>query len=250
MTRNEQMVEMRARGMTLAEIGDVFGVTRERVRQLTASVPAASVRRLRASERALILAEERPRILALWTQGLSIREIAEEVGIVADAIQEIINTAGPRARTDRIAAVRTGWQSCEYTNEKIGEVLRAAALDIGGTPSFKSYIKWREGQTRKLPAAPTITNRFGSWTAACAAAGLTPNRGPGRGHAVRYDREDAVRAVRRCWYDIGRFPGCEAYEAWHSETHDGPSAATIRKIMGGWVEVRRALMREQEAAAA
>lgn len=39
MTRNEQMAEMRAAGKTLEEIGQHFGITRERVRQLVGKIP-------------------------------------------------------------------------------------------------------------------------------------------------------------------------------------------------------------------
>jgi hypothetical protein len=68
------------------------------------------------------------------------------------------------------------------------QLLRALMEAAAGTPrlSVKSYREWRASELRRdpdrravLPSEVTLFRRFGSWTAAVRAAGLTPHEGLG-----------------------------------------------------------------------
>ena len=86
----------------------------------------------------------------------------------------------------------------------------------------------------------TAANRFGSWAAACHAAGVRSNPRLGRSGSSRFGQADCVRALERCSQELGTSPTYVGYAAWARKHPEHPKAETIRYHFGGWNAALRA----------
>lgn len=84
----------------------------------------------------------------------------------------------------------------------------------------------------------TFFMRYGSWTAALDAAGLTPASRPGP-YSNRTTDEALLAAVRECADALGHLPTLAEYKAWRTPEH--PCDSIVRTRLGGWRGVLRLL---------
>ena len=203
-TRKRAMVSLRVQGMTLQEIADQFGMTRERVRQIIKSegvAEARAARKLEAERRARQQAEDRARELDVRSAARHEARSAERRQIVIQSLQRAATYAHPLtgAAYDRLI--------------EIGE--------IAG------------------PSRQTVANVFGSWIEACDAAGIECGRSARVEYKRRWSKAEMLAYVRICQSEIGRVPTAHGYDAW-AKTYDGaPSAGTVRNNFGLWSNVTR-----------
>ena len=113
--------------------------------------------------------------------------------------------------------------------------LRAAAAELGEPLTNGGYDTWQRG--REDAASPALLiRRFGSWRAACEAAGLSANTT--RSTSRRWSEEDLVAVVAAYLRTEGSTGSFADYSAW-AKTQDGaPSGATLRQ-RGSWAELKR-----------
>lgn len=123
----------------------------------------------------------------------------------------------------------------DFSDDQLLDGLRAAAAELGDPLTNGAYDTWQ--RVRDTAASPALLiRRFGSWRAACAAAGLRANTT--RSTSRRWSEEDLVAAVA----DYLAAPGASGtfadYAAW-AKTQDGaPSGATLRQ-RGSWADLKR-----------
>lgn len=86
------------------------------------------------------------------------------------------------------------------------------------------------------PASPVVKLRFGSWRAACEAAGVPVRGGDKHAPRRRWTDEDCLAAVRE-FFAGGHGWGSAAYDEW-SRSRDVPSVATVLSRLGSWPELR------------
>ena len=120
---------------------------------------------------------------------------------------------------------------------KVLSDLREAAERLGEPFSIQRYRK--QAPSRGWVADFTAANRFGSWAAACRAAGIKSNPRP-RARSSRFDERDCVCALRACAEELGRSPTLVGYASWAAGHPDRPKAPTIRYQLGGWNAALRA----------
>jgi hypothetical protein len=122
----------------------------------------------------------------------------------------------------------------QYTDETLMDAIRDVAEQLGHTPSSVEYkeVASRQG----LPSLPTIGQRLGGWTAAVAAAGLTPSRVQ-RSSARRWDEAACRTALERLVGEIGGVPTAAHYKALAQQRDDLPSPATLGFRLGPWNEI-------------
>ncbi len=118
-----------------------------------------------------------------------------------------------------------------FSDEDILAALRAAALEIGEPLSHGRYESLGRG-----PSSARIIQRFGSWSAACAAAGVVSGSAS-RTYTQRWDRTAVISAVRE--YLITGSGTYADYQDW-ARSEDRPSGATVRNVLGGWAAAKRA----------
>lgn len=240
--RDERMIQMYESGSTLTAIGDYFGLTRERVRQI---LSAKGVRRRTAAEhsssvRERVMEQHAARIDALFDELRSVSRVASELKDSGIPVRWIEQHLAPRKKE----SLRTHHVPQLWTNEAILEVLREASRGTG-TVTIPSYQKWRNDALvggRKPPTHSVIAWRFGTWRNALASAGLV-GQPPRRSYKRRWTREDAISAVSEYvsgLKDSDKRPTFSGYDIWSRTNPNVPSGAYIRLLTGlSWSQVMR-----------
>ncbi|HVT78461.1 MAG TPA: hypothetical protein VHD87_15595 [Acidimicrobiales bacterium] len=117
-----------------------------------------------------------------------------------------------------------------YTDDDIRKALRAAA-GRGGTISEARYLEWAATQPNR-PSLPTVITRFGSWAAACNAAGV--NTG-GAGGAMQRSDDEILKAIRKCARATKTPPHASSYNDW-ARANDAPNLSTVVRRFGSWAQ--------------
>ena len=115
---------------------------------------------------------------------------------------------------------------------KILSDLREAARSLGEPLGVRRYRK--HAPKRGWVSDFTAANRFGSWAAACHAAGVGSNPRLERSGSSRFGQADCVRALKRCSQELGTSPTYVSYAEWAREHPEHPKAETMRYHFGGW----------------
>lgn len=129
----------------------------------------------------------------------------------------------------------------KYSDERMLRALRDAA-DLAGQPMSTGAYE-RVQRERDLPTWLAIVHRFGSWNAACIAAGLTVNaRRTGR--AATWNEASTAEVVARFLADPeAGGQSFAAYAAWAKGRDGVPSGQTVRNVFGGWNAAKSAASR-------
>lgn len=125
----------------------------------------------------------------------------------------------------------------DYSDEDIARALRHAAAESGDPLSVARY-----DACAHVPSSSRIIQRFGSWSAACAAAGLR-TRVASRRYASTWNVEMVGAAVGRYLASPGASGSYVGYASWAKATDGEPSAQTVRNVLGGWAQAKAAAVR-------
>ncbi|SFA56422.1 Sigma-70, region 4 [Rhodococcoides kroppenstedtii] len=222
--------------LTLEEVGQIEGITREAVRQ--------RLKRLGLEPRTLAetkLARERRaislrslEIRSKFLDSRNVDETASALNLPSSWVRKCLAETIPDYEVLARAPRRP---SKKYTNNELFESLKAAAARTVGNLTAASYDEYVRAEStlpdgRARPGKQTMLLRYGSWREALLAAGLTPN--PHSGPAKDFDEVAAVQSVVDYWRAVGGPPTVEGYDEWQRHRIGYPSSATIRKLTGSW----------------
>ncbi len=230
-----EMYAMRRMGHTLQQIGDHYGITRERVRQLIGRQGLPARVAPGPEERALARARGRSDEIAdLYRELGNVAHVAARTGLNRGAVGRVVSDEV----TDRPAYARKPERDPRYSDDELVDLLGRVAREAGTEcPSVREYRAHAAGRFlpdgRPWPGPQTYLVRFETWVEARRRAGLEPGRtgGPPR----RYDADDCVRAVATLWRQLGRAPTVAEYEEFSRGRSHIPSVAIVRRrIGGGW----------------
>jgi Homing endonuclease associated repeat/Sigma-70, region 4 len=243
--RVREMYELYECGLTLHEVGEDFGLSRERVRQLFG--------RARLRTRSLLETVELKRaadlgradeIIEVFRRTKDLAVVAGELEIGRATIVEVLRAKLPPR--ERMALNRKPGPAAakwRYSNEELIAFLGEAGAALGGTLSQKAYDAFARGRRtsdgRPWPTQQTAGKRFGSWRCAVQAAGLDAYPSSGIGLRERFSREQCVDAVRLVDERLERCPSSNEYECCARESAELPSLATLRVRCGSWSEAVR-----------
>lgn len=238
-----EMIERRWCGLTLDEIGTEFGVTRERVRQLLKKYGGPSADEIRDVRAAQAQSAQRAHDQAVTG---AIREALDGRGPMT--VAEVADATGLDAGDiskhwpQDLAHLRlwgAGQGESRWTDEDICEALRQASVyEFPLTTTAYSELL-QVGQVDG-PSVPRIGQRFGSWSAACAAAGVVAGDPWNREYESKWSDEDLLQIVRAYLIDPNGPSSAHRFDEWKRENApDGPSAQTLRNRFGSWTEVKR-----------
>jgi len=247
--RVERMITLRLEGRTLEEIAVVFGVTRERVRQLVVKHDGPTADELRAERRANDAAEK-AHLKAVV--GQEIREAADAGPMTAEEMARLIERD--------VADVVRYWPSNirylrvrdsapfeqTWTDDSILAAIRDAAIyEFPLTANAYSELV-RVGQVQG-PSLPRIGQRFGTWAAACDRAGVE-HGATMRAFESRWTDGDLLEYARQYFHAVGFSGSAHRYDEWKRiHSSEAPSLGTLRNRFGTWTEIkRRALGSEQQ----
>lgn len=219
-------IQRRRDGQTLAEIGAVYGVSRERIRQILGdrvSAEAVSDGLARRRRRQIREALDRP---------MTVGELADLVDMPRHVVNEHVDPdlraflIFPQASTPR------------HSDEDLLALLREAAEAVEGPLTAKAYTDLRATSPHpdRWPTVLTYANRFGSWSAALAAAGVEGGARPRSGYVNSLSEEQCFNAVRDFLATGARTAA--AYDQWARGREGAPSLSRLRQRFGGWNDIK------------
>lgn len=170
-SRREAMKTLHRDGATLEEIGAVYGVTRERARQVIAG----------ATRRGTGLDPIKTINVCRKAQSLSaaVRDLGSGDGKHA-AIKAFLVQTGYWPAMKRLWQWRRNRAYQHFTDEQLLAKLVGLAEKLGHTPGMKEC-----NAEPDMPTHTTYVRRWGNWAPACVAAGLRPMVAGPRGHKNR-----------------------------------------------------------------
>ncbi|WP_091177627.1 sigma factor-like helix-turn-helix DNA-binding protein [Microlunatus flavus] len=242
-SRVEEMLRRRLQGQTLDEIGLEFDLTRERVRQILkqhGGPSAKEVRNLRATQVRLTqvdrdaAATSEIRAALKDSKPMSAEEVAELTGLDAADVWR----SWPRDLS-HLRLWGTGKITSRWTDAEILAALQEASTYEFPltTTAYRELI--RVGQVVG-PSVPRIGQRFGSWSAACAEAGVVSGERPNRNYESKWSDEDLLKIVLTYLLDPQSPNSAHRFDDWRRQNApDGPSAQTLRNRFGSWTELKR-----------
>ena len=134
----------------------------------------------------------------------------------------VISHFGTWNRGLRAAGVRVPYERGRWTRERVIRELQRDAQKRGRTPSSGDWSK----ATRTHPVAGTVDALFGTWNAALRAAGLPPNREPGKWTPTK-----VLDALRQLEQELGRQPISTDVR---TPPAGYPSRDVIKRTLGSW----------------
>ncbi len=174
--REREIFELRASGWTLREIGERYGISRQRVDEIVRDRGGPQLDEVIAARRARqteVIDARSDEIRAWWRDGEAIETIAERLDLPVACVQRSIGQVlDPLDRAHRNRAIVTRTRSRRYADEELLDGIRAVARQVGRAPTQEEY----RSQTHELGLASilTLAKRFGGWQQSLVEAGLTP----------------------------------------------------------------------------
>lgn len=224
-------------GLTLDEIGERFGITRERVRQLINEFNDQTVPQIIRQRRAEELARAQARWAAdteqvqAWSQanpGSPVEDVARLIGRTATEVGRMLG-----GRRNLHTHSRTG-NLQKWTDEQLLGYVRRYHAETGRTdgPGFDEWSRRQDG-----PSKQSFMFRFRRWNTALTKAGVAVAKP--RLHQARYEKNDLWSAlVEYLGQDRDDYT-LRGYEDWAKSRPGVPSGALLRIRLGeAWVAVR------------
>ena len=244
--RLAEFIELRDQGLTLRQIGDRYGLSYERIRQILAghdpmkdpnwrSAPDRE-RDERREQITAWLVENGPVGREALRQRFDLPE-SELALMVSEGLPDryILMTARRKDQEfsldDILRAVRRAWDAARETNP-----------DATGL----SHVRYDELRGMSDPSGPLIVSRYG-WDAICEIAGVPSGQSsrPKRSYRSDWTDDDILRFVAR-WVETATAEGVRAtyngYDEWQKGVEDAPSGATVRNRLrliglGTWASI-------------
>ena len=234
--RDRQIVAARVRGDSLREIGQRFGISRERVRQVlmgTVAENSGEARSARSRREQARAAARRDDVLSAFREGLQPRAIARAVGLPGTVVTSLV--AEHATTEDRLARRRAQGAAARreqhgYTEEELVRAVAEVVETLGRVPSSAEYGEI--ARASDLPSIATIEARLG-WNAAVRAAGFRPGR-RARDYRRRWTEEACLEALRALVAELGSLPSRHNYDVLSRTRPDLPSSSTVRVRAGSW----------------
>lgn len=119
--------------------------------------------------------------------------------------------------------------TAQYQNSDLISALIQVAQS---SPRLLSVAKYDSLRTLNQPSSALIVQRFGSWGAALAAAGLASNQSS-RSYKRKFEIIDAVHWTKR-YLASSTKPSYQEFSQWLKQQPEAPSAQTCRNLAGSW----------------
>lgn len=236
--RNHSIVNLRREGKTLGEIGEIFGVTRQRVQQILSKVGGPTRQEIE-SLRETIKVERSDDIkwrameMNRTDPSLTLQQVAEVLNVPSTDLGRLLFANERILFAKPARTVKLTW-----SDEEIMRSLKeAATLEFPLTAA--AYSRLIDDGFIKGPSVARICQRFRSWQAACDVADVEAGRRTRPLNLSRWTDDDLLAAVIR-YLKLSESTGSVSdYDAWASDQDDVPSMGTLRNRLGTWNEIRR-----------
>lgn len=118
----------------------------------------------------------------------------------------------------------------------VADLVRVAALP-GGSPLTGAF--YDANRSDGVPGAGRLIQRFGSWKAACEAAGVPSNDASRRTYGTKWTDDLLLGWVRQYLDDPESSASYKQLQDWLKErkSEGAPSGQTVRNRLGTWNEI-------------
>lgn len=121
----------------------------------------------------------------------------------------------------------------DFSDQQLLAGIAAAAAELGEPLTVGAYDAWQRAHDAASPAL--VIRRLGSWTQACARAGVATNTT--RSTSRRWTDDEIVEIVAGYLRSPGSTGTFADYSAWARSQEGAPSGATLRQRLP-WAEVK------------
>lgn len=163
---------------------------------------------------------------------------ADEVAFLVEESETDVGAMWPQEMA-HLRLRRARHAENHWSNEDIfGAIQNAALYEFPLT--IRTYVELINVGQIQGPSVARICQRFGTWTAACDAAGVVAHPARRANYQSRWTDEDLLSIVYMYLGDHS-WPGTFAsFDHWRKENMpEGPSSSTLRSRFGTWMEIKR-----------
>ena len=234
---------MRSEGLTLQAIGDTFGITRERVRQILvmSNGPTADDVRVYRASQAHADRVRRQTELVEWLRshpGSALRQAGKSLGWSDAELATAITRDAHRLSVQ----ARDGQAYQQYTDDKVFGAIRGAwalTRDSADGLSGNRYQELVDSGHVDGPSAARLVQRFGSWSRAVDLASVPAGRTPQRDYSSDWTDGELLAFVVSYLADPDARGTYAGWDQWRRvNAPSAPSGALLRLRMGKWSSIK------------
>ena len=237
----------RTEGKTLKDLGDQYGITRERVRQILNRLGEDSKRiiewvaqetaatRAKQSEEARSVLESRITEFIARFGAVSINELAAEFGLSEEEVPRIVPK---NLRRFLITEPVHGVFDSKWSREQTLNSVRKAGTYYFPLTSARYQYLIDIGEVDG-PSVAHIFSKHGSWTTICVEAGIEAGLPLRENYESLWSETELLQYVVRYLQDPHIDGTARGYQNWVRQQVDHvPSFSTIQKAFGNWSTAR------------
>lgn len=237
--RDAAIVARRSAGETLQEIADRYGLSRERVRQITDGTadPAAKARATQRKREATAKARTERLAQQVAAAEQAVRAEAPDAYRLVRAIPRSDRSETLQRYLEHRHSADASTRATRFSDEQMMDALRRAAAHAEGEPlTAQAYNRHRDSAD---PSVPSYNQRYGGWRNAVRRAGLTAGQAIRAEYVQRFSDPQILDAVAAFLATSDGHTGHLAYDQWSRGHNDRPSGVLVRTRMKplGWREI-------------
>ena len=243
------MIALAEDGITLAEIGAKFGLTRERTRQILRkygiSTPTIKKQRVAKNE---LNQELLTQTIVSWIEahpGSRVPEVANALSISESDVLKLC----PQTTQGLLLSIKKqrNWNAYRtYSRQQILDALRQAfelrnplmsMYSVNETQALTGpfYEKLRTENAIHGPSQQRVLQVFGTWKEACDEAGVPSVDAIRDVYELRWNDEELINQVAE-FLSSAESLSAASFDTWCRQDNSRASLGTIRNQIGGWSE--------------
>jgi hypothetical protein len=237
--RRQEILQAYKGGGTLQAVGDQFGITRERIRQIIGDeMKEAKVTRKHSVDIRL-QASLQQAVPLYMSQGAE--AVAEKLNMSPARTKSLIREYLNREQLAVDDRRNRKLYDKQYTHADLAAAVRTATrmsgVSDGGAVSVPQYT--RLAKTHGLPSSVTVMYGLGCeyWNDAMKKLGYSPRQANRKTYTRRFDRDMCIEAVAALWRSQEKRPTVAEYEAHSKGVKDLPSVSLVRQRVGDWADI-------------
>lgn len=262
--RDLNVLSYRASGLTLDEIGKIYSVSRERIRQILERIIAKISKnldltddnlntllktRIEANKNAHKIAEIKAeleiefkaRLIVQNKPGIKMEDLAELIGVDRRMLEAIL-----QKQTKKFVHSETNLNTNKsfYSDKDILEALRSTKLYMSPI-SRSQYDDLVEKGFINGPGAQTVMKRFRTWNKACEAANIEFNDSVRESYESLWTKQEMLSYVIEFLKNREYGEGVQSYDQWRIKTSsNAPSGAHLRNNFDTWINAKNSALQK------
>jgi DNA-binding transcriptional ArsR family regulator len=219
----DRMIKAVGQGVSVSELARTHGLRREAISAVLTEhgigQPSA------AREAVLAYIRSHP--------NLSVDDLALRLDLSKSSVSRYIRGSDEA----RLVVSRKHTDRSTFTDAQMGQALRSVWKKLDDKSKGLSRIRYNRERAEGTPAASTFIRRWGSWSAACEAAGITASKPRRDSYEQTFTDDDVLRSVNEFIDETGSTV-YHRYAEWARE-HGRPSGPLLVMRWGGWANARK-----------